>query len=178
MSFIRKLVGLGPESRPRPDDDTQTVRRIVRELEAMEPDKARYLAAFAFILSRVAHADAHIGAEETREMERTVESWGGISAAQSVLVVEIAKAQASLFGATEDFLVTRQFKTMSTPEQRQHLLHCLFAVSAADDSISSAEEALIRQIASELDLFDRDYIAIRASYSHKRAALRDLPGNS
>jgi hypothetical protein len=37
--------------------DTDTVRRIVGELEALPPEDARYVAAFAFILARVAHAD-------------------------------------------------------------------------------------------------------------------------
>jgi uncharacterized tellurite resistance protein B-like protein len=151
------------------------VRRIVKQLSTLEPDRARYLAAFAYILSRVAHADADISPAETREMERTIELWGGLSPAQAVLVVEIAKAQSSLFGATEDYLVTRQFKSLALPVQRQELLHCLFAVSAADETISSAEETLIRQIASELDLSDRDYLDIRSTYNHKRAVLKDLP---
>lgn len=176
--FIRKLLGLETKTEAAAERDTDTVRRIVQELEALEPAQARYLAAFAFILSRVAHADANVNPEETREMERTVARWGGLSPAQTVLVVQIAKAQASLFGATEDFLVTRQFKSMATPEQRAELLHCLFAVSAADETISNVEEAAIRQIASELGFADRDYLAIRSGYNHKRAVLKNLPGTA
>ena len=43
-----------------PAGDTETVRAIVRELEALPPERARYVAAFAFILARVAHADLEI----------------------------------------------------------------------------------------------------------------------
>jgi uncharacterized tellurite resistance protein B-like protein len=175
---IRQLVGLRPREKPSQAGDTETVRRIVSELEAMEPDRARYLAAFAYILGRVAHADAHVDAEETAAMERMVVRWGGLSPAQAVLVVQIAKAQTSLFGSTEDFLVTRQFKSMAAPAQREELLHCLFAVSAADDSISSVEEAAIRQIASELDLPDREYLAIRSRYNDKRDVLKNFPGGA
>jgi uncharacterized tellurite resistance protein B-like protein len=174
--FIRKLLGL--ETQPgaaERDPDSETVRRIARELDSLEPERARYLAAFAFLLSRVAHADAHVSPEEQQAIERTVERWGGLSSAQAALVVQIAKAQAILFGATENFLVARQFKTMATSEQRTELLHCLFAISAADDSISSAEEAAVRQIAAELEVTDRDYLAIRASYNHKRSVLQNLP---
>ena len=178
--FIRKLLGLEPAAAAGSgaDADTATVRRIAQELESMQPDQARYLAAFAFILSRVAHADAHVSAEETQAMETTVARWGGLSPAQSVLVVQIAKMQSSLFAATEDFLVTRQFKSMSTPEQRIELLHCLFAVAAADDSIASVEEAAVRQIASELGLADRDYLAIRSGYNAKREVMKNLPGGA
>jgi uncharacterized tellurite resistance protein B-like protein len=174
---ILKFLGLEPrDGRARREEDTETVRRIVKELDAMQPERARHLAAFAFILSRVANADSHISDAETRDMERTVMRYGGLSQAQAVLVVQIAKSQANLFGATENFLVTRQFKTMTTPEEREELLHCLFAVSAADESISSIEESQIRQIAGELDMSDRDFLAVRASYNDKRQVMKDLPG--
>lgn len=176
--FIRKLLGLQDAGEPERDRDSETVRRIVRELGAMDPERARYLAAFAFILSRGAHADLHVSPEETRAMEHAVARWGGLSAAQSVLVVQIAQSQSSLFGATQDFVITRQFGTMSTPAQREELMHCLFAVTASDDSISSEEEAALRQIASELGLSDRDFLAIRSNYNHKRAVMKDLPGDS
>jgi uncharacterized tellurite resistance protein B-like protein len=173
MSFLRFL-GLEPR-KPADESDTRTVRRIVAELEAMDPERARYLAAFAFILSRAAHADAHVSDEETRHMEQIVMRYGGLTPPQAVLVVSMAKSQAGVFGETENFLVTRQFKTMSSPAEREELLHALFAVSAADDSISSIEETQIRQIATELGLSDRDYLAVRASYNDKRAVLKDFP---
>jgi len=34
----------------------------------------------------------------------------------------------------------------------------------------------VRQIASELDLADRDFLAIRGRYNDKRAVLKNLPG--
>ena len=40
--------------------DTETVRRIVGELDRLDPAHARYLAAFAYVLSRVANADLDI----------------------------------------------------------------------------------------------------------------------
>jgi uncharacterized tellurite resistance protein B-like protein len=140
----------------------------------LEPDQARYLAAFAFILSRVARADAGISASETREMERTVAFWGGLSAAQAVLVVEIAKAQSTVLVATDLEQVIQQFKSLSMPVQRQELLHCLFAVSQADDAITGVEEALARQIASQLGLSERDYLDIRSSYLDRRTAQRGV----
>jgi uncharacterized tellurite resistance protein B-like protein len=172
---ILKFLGMTPKA-PRPDSDTETVRRIVVQLEALEPHRARYLAAFAYILARVAYADQQVSDEETQRMEQIVVQFGGLSQAQAVLLVQIAKAQAGLFGGTEDFLVTRQFRDVSTPEEREQLLHCLFAVSAADDSISSVEESQIRQIASEIGFTDHDFIAVRLQYSDKRAVLRNLPG--
>ena len=174
-SFLKKLLGMAGGGEPGGDDSsTETVRRIAGELEAMPADRARYVAAFAYVLSRVAHADLSISREETRKMEEIVRRVGRLPAEQAVLVVEIAKSQARLFGHTEDFLVTRELHEVSTDEQRREVLDCLFAVSAADESISSAEETKIRQIASELGFAHAEYVAARAAWSDKREILRGL----
>ncbi len=107
-------------------------------------------------------------------MEQIVSQLGHIPEELAVLVVEIAKSQNRLFGGTENFLVTREFSEISTPEQRQELLDCLFAISAAADSISSAEETQIRQISSELGFSHKEYVAARSVYAQHRAVLKPL----
>jgi uncharacterized tellurite resistance protein B-like protein len=152
--------------------ETETVRKIVARLDAMDPEQARYVAAFAFILSRVAHADLNISEQETAAMERIVMERGGLPEEQAVLVVQMAKTQSRLFGGTENFLVTREFTRLATPEQKLALLDCLFAVSAADLSVSSAEEVEIKKIVTELKLSHDDYIAARLRYRDYLAVLK------
>lgn len=156
--------------------ETETVRRIVGELRALPRDRARYVAAFAFILARVAHADLVISEEETEKMEGIVRDLGHLPPAQAVLTVEIAKRQSELAGGTENFLVTREFKEVATREQCRELLDCLFAVSAADESISGAEESQIRQVASELGFSLDELVEIRSAWNDKREILRRSPG--
>lgn len=175
ISFLKSLFGDEDASEGTSDAAaTDTVRRIAAELEALPPERARYVAAFAYVLSRVAHADLEISADETHEMEEIVRRLGHLPDDQAVLVVEIAKSQARLFGGTENFLVTRELAEMAEPEQKRELLDCLFAVSAADDSISSAEETQIRQIASELGFSHKEYVEARSAWSDKREVLRGL----
>lgn len=177
---ILKFLGLEPD-RPHSTEtpstevgDTETVQRIVRELEALEPARARYLAAFAYILGRVANADSEISKEETGKMEEVLQKLGHLSPAQVILVVQIAKSQNYLFGGTENYLLTREFKKISTREQRQELLDCVFAVSAADQSITSVEESQARQIASELGFTHRQFVGARAAYSKHRDVLKSF----
>src|SRR5258707_15865193 len=73
--------------------DTATVRRIVGQLEAMPRDKARFLAAFAYILTRAAAADLEISDVEEQVIERLVVEHGGVAEAEPVLVVETAASQ-------------------------------------------------------------------------------------
>ena len=173
MSFLRKILG----SRDVPDKgevagETSSVRKIVRQLEALDPARARFLAAFAYILSRVANADLNISEEETRKMEEILRAQGNIPDDQAILVVQIAKSQNQLFGGTENFLVTREFSKAATPEERDELLDCLFKVSAADDSISAAEDAQLGQIADELGFSRKEFIAARSKYSDYREVMK------
>ncbi len=155
--------------------ETDTVRRIIEELEGLEPKRARYIASFAFILSRVAHADLKISEEETQAMERLVVEVGRLPDEQAVLVVHMAKTQNMLFGGTENFLVTREFNKIATHDQKLALLECLFGVSAADESISTVESNEVRRIAKELLLSHADYIAARSAYRDYLAVLKDRP---
>lgn len=155
--------------------DTQTVRRIVGELDKLEPDRARYLASFAYVMSRVARADLNVSQVETDKMVEILQRLGGLPEEQALLVVEIAKSQSRIFGGTEDFLVTREFRTLATDAQRREALDCLFAVSAADEVITAEEEGQIWQIASELGFAHDEYIAARLKYTDKRSVMRRDP---
>jgi len=173
---ILKFLGLKSDDLVLDGPETQTVRRIAGELDRLEPDKARYLAAFAYILSRVAHADLKVSEEEVRTMERIVVKIGGLSPEQAVMVVQMAKTQMLMFGATEDYLVTREFDRIATKDQKLALLECLFAVSASDESISTMEDSAIRQIASELKLDHADFIRIRSTFRDHLAVLKSEKG--
>src|SRR5439155_11876065 len=123
--------------------ETESVRRIVGRLDALPPDQARYLAGFAYILSRAANADLAVSDDETRVMERLLEEYGRLDEGQAVLVVQIAKLQSNLYGSTEDYLVTREFARQATDEQRRALVRCCFLVTATDDTITAEEASVV-----------------------------------
>jgi len=154
--------------------DTATVRRIVSQLEAMPPDRARYLAAASYVLARVANSDLVISPDETSFMERTLVKESAIGEAEAVLVVEAAKQQARLFGSTEDYLVTREFRQISGPDQRLRLLRACFLAAAADNSISSAESATLNQIASELDVDAAALSALRSEFGDRLSVVQAM----
>jgi len=154
--------------------ETETVRRIVARLEALPPDEARYLASFAYVMSRAANADMDISDAETAAMERLVVEQGKLDEAQAVLVVEMAKLQARSEGDTEDFVVTREFRSISTHEQRLALVRCCFAVEAADGTINAEEASIANEIARELDLERDEVNAIRDEYHEQLSAVQAL----
>jgi uncharacterized tellurite resistance protein B-like protein len=164
-----------PSERPTaPIAETATVRRIVARLEALPHEQARYLAGFAYVMSRAAQADLDISAQETAVMERAVVELGGIDEGQAVLVVQMAKLQARMQGATEDFLVTREFARIATEEQRLAVLRCCFAVSAADNSISATEASVVNEIARELDLTREQLNGVRSEFVEQLSAIQAM----
>jgi len=171
MSLL-KWLGLQERDGAARHDDIDAVRRIAEALDRMEPERARYIAAFAYLLGRVAYADREVTSEETRVMERIVMERGLLPEEQAVLVVQIARNQNLMFGGTEDFLVARQFAQMATEEQKLGLLDCLFAVSAADQLISVVEDNEISRIAGELNIARTDVVNARLRYREYLSVLR------
>jgi uncharacterized tellurite resistance protein B-like protein len=175
---LRRFLGgsAGPTAagRSTTDGDTETVRRIAGQLDALPVDRARYLAAFAYILTRAAAADMDISEVESRAIEQLVGQYGSLPEAQAVLVAQIARNQSLLYSATEDYLVTRQFRELSTDEDRLALLRCCYLVGAADDTITSQESDTLQEIAKELDL-DRDAVnVIRNEFAPKLSAIQAM----
>jgi uncharacterized tellurite resistance protein B-like protein len=167
MKAIRDWLGLGTK-----EPDYAPLRETLDALDHFEPDRARYLAAFAYLLGRVAHADQHVSPEETRIMEDLVAEHGGLERDQAMLVVQLAKTSNLLFGGTANFLVAREFTELATYDQKLALMRCVFAVSSSDEAISMLEEGEIHKLARELRIEHADLVALRVTYR------KHLPGMS
>ncbi len=159
-----KLFGFDSEPARGASAETDTVRKVVEALDHLEEGRARYVASFGYILGRIAHADLKISAEETAAMERIVREHTQLPEAAAVIVTQIAKTRAQLFGGTENFLVTREFDRMAAREQKLALLDCLFAVAAAEGHISVTEDNEIKQVSQEIHLDHPDFIAVRSRW--------------
>jgi uncharacterized tellurite resistance protein B-like protein len=164
---ILKWLGLGDADEP---EDNQ-LREIEQALEAQGPERARYLACFAYILTRAAKADHHVSEEEARLMEQIVADRAGVGAEQAALIVRIAR-QAGHSRGTDDYLIAREFERLASREEKLKLLDCLFAIAAVDDAIKTVEDNEVRRVASELKLEHADYIEVRKRHLGNLNVLR------
>jgi uncharacterized tellurite resistance protein B-like protein len=169
LQFIKRNLNDGSSI----STETETVRKISQALDRIEPERAKFIAAFAYLLSRIARADLHISPEETEAMERIIMQHGEMPEEQAVLVVQIAKTQNILFGGTENYLVSREFNSISSYAEKMVLLDCLFAIAAASEFIATIEDNEISQIADELRIEHRDFISVRSKYRDQLAVLKD-----
>ena len=166
LKSLRSWLGIESSATP----EFAPLRDTLDALDHLEPERARFLAAFAYLLGRVADADQDVSPAETRAMEALVQEQGQLSHEQAMVVVQLAKTSNLLFGGTANFLVAREFSERATYDQKLALLRCLFAVAATDDTISVAEESEIHRIANELRVERSDLIALRVAHT------RYLPG--
>ena len=173
MSFMRYLVGRSSPNAPAAPSplqtETEAVRHIVSRLEALPPEKARLLAGMAYVLARAANADMEISDVETEAIENAL-SEAGLDQSQAVLVAEMAKLQERTTGDTSDYLATREFREVSTPEQRRQVLRACYQVAAADGGISGMEIATLDEIANEFEFDRQEAAAIRAEFAERISA--------
>jgi uncharacterized tellurite resistance protein B-like protein len=156
----------------RPPAEREVLDSVVDILEHLEPDRARYVAGFAYLLGRVAGADSHITTDETAVMKRLVMEEGGLSDGEAEAVVRLALDEHRRFGGTHNLLVTRELAEVTTHEQRLGILRCLFALSAADASVQVVEDNEIRRITQELKIEHADFVRARLEVRQHLAVLR------
>lgn len=169
---MRILELLGLSSSAERAAEIEGLGAIERQLDALDPDRARFVARFAYLLARVARADHEVSAEEAAVMERLVAEHAGLAPSEASIAVRIATAHGLREGGTDDFLVSREFAALATPEEKRRVLDCLFAVSAADESIRTVEDNEIRRIAAELRIDHPTFIEARAAHVRHLEVLR------
>ena len=99
---------------------------------------------------------------------------GHLSQAQAVLVVEMARNMNELYGATDDYVVTRDFSTIATREQCEDLLRTAFAVGAADDSITAAEVAELNEVGKELGFRSDEVDSLRNEFRDQLSSIQAM----
>jgi uncharacterized tellurite resistance protein B-like protein len=165
LSALFRSLGLVGEDT---SSETETVAEIATVLTGVSPERARMLAAFAYLLGRVAFADHEVSAAERAVMESRLATEADVSADQAAHLVSLALSATGSHGAAEDYQVAREFEALATREEKLQLLRALFTVSA-QHGITTVEDNEISRIAGVLRLERHDVTALRHEF---RDALR------
>ena len=177
MPKLLRFLGISPADPPdRSQQADEALDPIVEALEGLEPDRARFFAAFAYVLTRVAGADLQIEGSETESMVETLAELTGIAESEARLAIDIAGARMEDLEATHNYLITREFGKLSDTAEKIQLLECLYAVAAADGVITGDESNEVASIAQEIGLSRDDAIALRSRFRDKLAEFRQLRG--
>jgi uncharacterized tellurite resistance protein B-like protein len=159
----------------QPRDEPAVLDTIASALDHLDPRRARYLSTFAYLLGRVALADHAVTDDERDLMLRLVAQEGSLAKEEAAAVVRLAVDEFRRLGGTHNLIVAREFAALASAEERIALLRCLFAVSAADESVLVREDNEIRQISRELKIEHADFIRARAEVRTHLAVLNRQP---
>ncbi len=166
LAALFRTFGLSEDAYAR--HETETVGEIATVLGELPPERARLLAAFAYLLGRVAFADHEVSEAERQVMEARLGVEADVSPEQAHELVGLAVRATGTHGAAEDYQVAREFEMLASREEKLQLLRALFTVSA-QHGITTVEDNEISRIASVLRLDRRDVTALRHEF---RDALR------
>jgi uncharacterized tellurite resistance protein B-like protein len=132
--------------------------RLGAELSAKE---VAYVTSLSALLGRIAHADEDFSREEKVQISNLLKESTNLSHSDIDVVMETI-VDDTLRGLDLKS-ITRTFFNMSTPEQREQLLICLFLVAGADGHTDPAEVAEIERIAVGLNMSHRDILRGKAT---------------
>jgi uncharacterized tellurite resistance protein B-like protein len=171
LASILRSLGLDVEV-DRTGAGSSALDAIADALEHMDPSEARETAAFAYLLSRVAHADHMVNESERESMEHMLVDRVGLEPERARIVAALATSQLIRVRGTEDYLVTREFAASATPERKRALVDAMFAVCASDASILTIEDNEIRRVATGIGVEHGDFVTIRNRYRNRLAVLK------
>lgn len=175
MSFLKSFLDSFASPTDSSSSESQVIREISNELKGLSAQESEFVAAYAFLLGRVAYADQDVSSEELGRIADILKSKASLSEGQAGLIAKMVQSLNENLGGTENYLVAREFHGFATHEQKKDLIDALFAVAAADESVSSEEEKEIKLIASELKLSANDVNLIRSKYRAFRDVLKGMP---
>lgn len=174
MSLLRFL-GIGGSGVGR-DAEPASLSEIADRLSFVPEEEARFVAAFSYLLARIAGADLKIDDSEKEAIAGRLEDFGGIGADQASLLAETAVRTFEANSPSDDHLVARAFRDMTEGPERIRLIRCLYAVAAADDLISTREDNEIFEIANAIGVRRTEVVALRSEFREYLGTLKALPG--
>jgi len=152
-----------------------SLREIAERLSALPADDARFVAAFAYLLARIAGADLRTDGGERDAIAERLGGVAGLDPERARLLADAAIAAATTHSASDDHLVARAYREMASDAERETLVRCLYAVAAADRSITTLEDNEIFEIATEIGLGRTAVVALRSEFREHLAVLKALP---
>jgi len=170
MSLLKRLGLAGSDPPPR----NRYVAAVREHLERLPAERAEFVAAFAGLLVRVAHADMEISDAERRALRRVVNKNTGLSAAESEAVADTVVHYTETLAGIDYASLTSTLNEFANEADKKNLIDCLYAIATADDIVSIIEDEEIRQVARALLLTHAQFIEIRTRYKEQLEVIQAL----
>jgi len=167
---IRRLLSLFEPAEQAPANPF--AEALAGHLDRFPPERLEYLAGFAGQLTRVAWADEEVSEVERERIQGILAESSNLEASEADVVIDLLRGQLENLRGTEDYQLNRAVNAHADLEERENLIDCLFAVAAADGTVSNVEDQEIRKIGHALEIPNERLMDIRGRYRAQLEILR------
>ncbi len=146
-----------PGARPRPGGAFGAGARTRGPVHDPFQAQQAFMVALISLAAKVAKADGKVTQDEVRAFDAFLRDQLGMSGEDRRIAARIFNAARDSDEPAEEFARQLRFLLGHQPGRLRDLISVLAGVAAADGHVDRAEERLLRSIAREMGLTDRDY---------------------
>ena len=155
-----------------PEGAEQLEFTIRSELKGADDETVLVVTAVVGLLGAVAYADSDYSNDEQQRVREELSRINGMTPSGVDAVCAALKRHILEVATVQTPHYSRVLRELGDPELRLQVLEMLVALAAADQTITSAETNVMRQITTALGLTQRDYNAAQAKYRDRLAVLQ------
>lgn len=172
----QKILGITTSGTSNDDLEKGTLYHELEQLFSDLPEEEiRFIAGFAGLLGRVALSDMRLEPEEVSKIREILNTRTSLTPERIDRILELIRLQADQLFGSENIYYVRLINDTADRSRKMEVLDALFAVAAANDSITTEEEAELRLIADSLGLYHSEYIRVRLRYRDQLDVLKKSP---
>jgi uncharacterized tellurite resistance protein B-like protein len=143
------------------------------ELKDADQETVAVVTAIAGLLGAVAYADRDFSTEEQLQVRLELGRIQGMTPAGVDAVCAAIRRCVLEIATVETPGYARALRELADHELRFQVLEILVALSAADQTITTAETNVLRQITTSLGLTQQDYNDAQAKFVHRLGVLKE-----
>jgi uncharacterized tellurite resistance protein B-like protein len=171
LMSLRKLLGLDLAPERRRDGLAAAIHARLAHLPS---ERIEFVAAFAGLLVRVAHADLEISEAERAALRTLIAEQAGLTVAESAAVAEIVTEHATGLAGIDYAALTETLNAHGTETDKLRLIDCLYAIAAAGSAVTVVEDEEIHAVARALLLSHQQLIEVRTRYKEQLEVIQAL----
>lgn len=155
---------LGPKNANGNRDVGLLFEEVQKRVDHLTDEETKKITGIAGLLGKVAYADMEISPREIENMRRYLTHMPKLAPQWIEPLMDIMITHRVQLFSVEDHLYARMINEVCSRDEKQALLDACFALAAADDAISSEEDATLWTIAKSLHLSHGEFITSRKRY--------------
>jgi uncharacterized tellurite resistance protein B-like protein len=167
-----KIFGIDKKTRSEDPELGELFDGMEAILQDVAENDIKYVTGFSGLLGKVAYADMEISEDEVAKMQSVLSSTLLLKDAQVGSIIEMLQKHSVQLCSIEDYRYVRMINEVCDNEQKMELIEAMFAVAAADETVSSEEDSAIYVVSKGIGLSHKDFVTVRARFKNYLEVLK------